>query len=180
LLVSWAKRLLSIELLYLASVALPKLSALCFYLRVFVYHKARIFTFIAIGFVILNWAVFSIAAILQCRPTAYWWDKTIEGGVCFDVQAFYRAMCVPNIATDLIVLVLPIISLMQLNLPLFKKIALCFIFVTGSVWVLPYHIIPMWHVDEANLSFHILEACSHPYIDSQSSLPQTPSQMVLV
>jgi hypothetical protein len=95
------------------------------------------------GFVILNWAVFSISAILQCRPVAYWWDWSIQGGICFNVQIFYRAMCVPSIVTDVMVLALLITSLVQLKLPLFKKIALCFIFLTGSVWVLPYYVVPI-------------------------------------
>jgi rhodopsin domain-containing protein len=133
LVIGWAKGMLAIELIYLASVALPKLSALCFYMRVFVFRKTRIFAYSIMGFVILNWAVWSISAILQCRPVAYWWDKTIPGGVCFNVQIFYRAMCVPNIATDIMVLALPITSLIQLKLPLFKKVALSFIFLTGSV-----------------------------------------------
>jgi hypothetical protein len=128
-----AKEVLALELTYLASVSLSKLSALCFYIRVFVYLKARIVASIVIGFIILNWVVFSIAAILQCKPIAYFWDITIRGGVCFDGQAFLKAMSVPNIVTDIIILALSITPLTQLTLPLFKKIALCFIFLTGSV-----------------------------------------------
>src|ERR1700722_4955795 len=86
--------------IYLPSVSLPKLSALCFYLRVFVYRKGRVFAYITIGLVILNWVVFSITSIFQIRPIAYWWDKTIQGGVCFDLQIYFPAMCVPNIFTD--------------------------------------------------------------------------------
>ena len=140
LIAGWAKGIYAIVLIniYLASVSLPKLSALFFYLRVFVYRKGRIFAYITIGLVILNWVVFSITSIFQCRPIAYWWDKTIQGGVCFNFQIYYPAMCVPNIATDVIVLLLPISSLIQLKLPLLKKIALCFIFLTASVWVPPY------------------------------------------
>jgi rhodopsin domain-containing protein len=134
LVIGWAKGILAMELIYFSSVALPKLSALCFCLRVFVFgRKAHIFAWTVIGVVILNWATFSISAILQCRPVAYWWDKTIQGGVCFNVPVFLRVTCVPNIATDIMVLALPITSLMQLKLPLFKKIALCFIFLTGGV-----------------------------------------------
>ncbi|KAN0066797.1 hypothetical protein V8E54_015086, partial [Elaphomyces granulatus] len=136
LVIGWAQGILAMELIYFSSVALPKLSLLCFCLRVFVFRKARIFAWIVISVVILNWATFSIAAILQCRPVAYWWDKTIQGGVCFDAQVFFRAMSVPNIATDVMMLALPITSLMQLRLPLFKKIALCFIFLTGGVGML--------------------------------------------
>jgi len=176
LVIGWAKGIFAIELIYLASVALPKLSALCFYMRIFVCRKSRIFACTVMGFVILNWAVFSISAIIQCRPVAYWWDKSIQGGVCFNVQTFYRAMCVPNIATDVIVLLLPISSLIQLKLPLLKKAALCFIFLTASVWVPPY---ADQSYSDASWSL-VLEACSHPYIDSQSSLPPMPSQTKLV
>jgi rhodopsin domain-containing protein len=131
--IGFGKGILAADLIYLPSVALPKLSALCFCLRVFVFRKARIFTWIVIGVVIINWAAFSMSAILQCRPLAYCWDKTIQGGVCFNIQVFFRVACVPNIATDVMMLALPITSSMQLRLPLFKKIALCFIFLTGSV-----------------------------------------------
>jgi rhodopsin domain-containing protein len=133
----WAKEIFSIVFInmYLASVSLPKLSALFFYLRVFVYRKGRVLAYIVIGLVILNWAVFSITSIFQCRPIAYWWDKTIQGGVCFNLRIYNPAMCVPNIATDVVVLLLPISSL---KLPLLKRIALCFIFLTASVWVPPY------------------------------------------
>jgi len=131
----WAKEIFSIVFInmYLASVSLPKLSALFFYLRVFVYRKGRVLAYIVIGLVILNWAVFSITSIFQCRPIAYWWDKTIQGGVCFNLRIYNPAMCVPNIATDVVVLLLPISSLMQLKLPLLKRVALCFIFLTASV-----------------------------------------------
>ncbi|KAN0068104.1 hypothetical protein V8E54_013674 [Elaphomyces granulatus] len=132
----WAKGTIATDLIYLPSVALPKLSALCFCLRVFVFRKVRIFTWIVIGIVIINWAAFTISATLQCRPLAYWWDKTIQGGFCIDVQLLFRLACIPNLAIDVMVLALPITSLMQLRLPLFKKIALCFIFLTGSVGML--------------------------------------------
>jgi rhodopsin domain-containing protein len=166
LIAGWAKGVFEIVLInvYLASVSLPKLSALFFYLRVFVYRKGRIFAYITIGLVILNWVVFSITSIFQCRPIAYWWDRTIQGGVCFNVRIYYSAICVPNIATDVIVLLLPISSLIKLKLPLLKKIALCFIFLTASVWFLPMSVL-----FRRKLIF--LEACSHPYIDSHSSLP---------
>ncbi|KAN0077868.1 hypothetical protein V8E54_006172, partial [Elaphomyces granulatus] len=131
----WTNRIYALVLInvYLASVSLPKLSALFFYLRVFVYRKGRIFAYITIGLVILNWVVFSIMSIFQCRPIAYWWDKRIQRGICFNIQIYYLVMCVPNIVTDVIVLLLPISSLIQLKLPLLKKIALCFIFLTASV-----------------------------------------------
>ena len=89
LVIGWAKGILAIELIYLSSVALPKLSALCFYMRIFV---CRIFACIVMGFVILNWAVFSISALLQCRPIAYWWDQFRE--VSALTSKYFTGRCV--------------------------------------------------------------------------------------
>jgi hypothetical protein len=135
LIVGWAKGIFAIELMHPTSVLLPKLSALYFYLRIFTSRTSRILAYFTIALVASNWGAFVIAVFLQCRPLAYWWDRTVPGGNCFNVQALYRAMCVPNIVTDLIVMALPISSIMELKLPIFRKIALTTIFLTASALV---------------------------------------------
>ena len=133
LITGWAKGIFAVELIYLTSVALPKLSVLSFYLRIFTTRGSRIFAQAAIALFSVNWAAFMVACFFQCRPLAFWWDKTIEGGSCFNVQAFYRAMCVPNLFTDLVVMLLPMQPILKLKLQLFKKIALLVIFLTASM-----------------------------------------------
>jgi hypothetical protein len=133
LIAGWAKGIFAIELIYLTSVALPKLSVLFFYLRIFTTRVSRISAQGTIVLISLNWVAFVVACFFQCRPLAFWWDKTIEGGSCFNIQAFYRAMCVPNLFTDLIVMSLPMQPIWKLKLQVFKKIALLIIFLTASM-----------------------------------------------
>ena len=133
LITGWAKGIFAIELIYLTSVALPKLSVLCFYLRIFATRGSRISAQAAIALISLNWAAFVVTCFFQCRPLAFWWDRTIEGGSCFNIQAFYRAMCVPNLFTDLVVMLLPMQPILKLKLQVFKKIALLIIFLTASM-----------------------------------------------
>lgn len=140
LITGWAKGIFAVELIYLTSVALPKLSVLVLYLRIFTTRGCQISAQGTIALVTLNWVAFVVSCLLQCRPLAFWWDRTIEGGSCFEVQAFYRAMCVPNLFTDLIVMLLPMQPILKLRLQVFKKIALLIIFLTASMCVHPYHL----------------------------------------
>jgi hypothetical protein len=133
LITGWAKGIFAVELIYLTSVALPKLSVLFLYLRIFATRVSRICAQGTIVLISLNWVAFVVACFFQCRPLAFWWDKTIEGGSCFNIQAFYRAMCVPNLFTDLIVMSLPMQPIWKLKLQVFKKIALLIIFLTASM-----------------------------------------------
>ena len=137
LMVGWAKGIYAIEIIYLTAVALPKLSAMAFYVRIFIingkYTLLRPVAYGTVALIIANWIAFVLAAILQCHPIAFWWDKTIAGGTCFDVQSFYRAMCVPNLFTDIVVLGLPIGSIYKLQMRLAKKLSLIAIFMTACV-----------------------------------------------
>ncbi|MCJ1383911.1 hypothetical protein MMC17_007025 [Xylographa soralifera] len=131
-LTAWAKSLYALEWLYLASVALPKTSILCLYLRIFTNRAARIACYTLIGVIVANWIAFILAATFQCTPVAYQWDKTIPGGNCFDIIAFYKASSGPNIVTDAIILVLPISTVWRLKAPLVRKLGLMFVFLTAS------------------------------------------------
>jgi hypothetical protein len=66
-------------------------------------------------------------------PIAYAWDKTIEGGKCFDFRAFATSSSVPNIVTDVAVLFLPIRTVTELRISIGRKAGLMLIFLTGSV-----------------------------------------------
>lgn len=133
--IAWGKSIYATEWLYLTAVALPKISILAFYLRIFTMRYARITCYILIFIVAANWVVFEIVWAFQCSPVAYQWDKSIPGGKCIDVQASYRASSAPNIATDAIMLILPIPIAWQLKVSVIRKLGLIFVFLTGSVLV---------------------------------------------
>lgn len=83
--------------------------------------------------VLANWIAYLIAASLQCFPFEYQWNKNIEGGKCVDQPVFYRTVSAPNIATDLVILVLPMRMIVKLKTSASRKIGLLFVFLSGSV-----------------------------------------------
>lgn len=130
---SWAKSLYALEWLYLPSVALPKISILALYLRIFTNSTVRITCYITITVLVANWIAFLFASTFQCSSIAYQWNKTIPGGKCFNVAALYKASSAPNIVTDILIMVLPIPTIWQLQASRIRKVGLMFVFFIGSV-----------------------------------------------
>ncbi|KAH8890288.1 integral membrane protein [Thozetella sp. PMI_491] len=133
LLVGWAQTILAFEIVYFTSVALPKMAIVFLYLRIFVW-KGGMRTAAHILLAALAATGFSLVmtACFQCRPLAFWWDRTIPGGTCIDVQTFFHAQAIPGIILDLFVMALPVRTIWQLKLPLHKRLALLFIFLVAS------------------------------------------------
>jgi hypothetical protein len=130
---SFFKGVLVAEILHLPAVAFPKLCIIVLYLRVFTNKYARFATWILIYVVGGTWIAYTVAACFQCRPFAFNWDKTIPEGKCFDVNAFALSSSVPNIVSDVAILLLPLRTILDLKVSLGKRIGLCLIFLTGSV-----------------------------------------------
>lgn len=127
------KGILIQEVLHLPAVAFPKLCIVLLYLKVFTNKWARMATWALIYIIVATWISFFVAAMFQCLPFAYNWDKTIPGGHCFNVIVFGHSSSIPNIVTDVAVLVLPIRTVMDLKVSVGRRIGLLLIFLTGSV-----------------------------------------------
>jgi hypothetical protein len=130
---SWAKLIFPVELSALLAIATSKLAILTIYLRIFVTPSVRLTTYILIGLVIATWVGESVAGCLQCLPIQYQWDKGAMGGRCFNQLAYYRFLSLPNIATDTVMLVLPMPTVWRLHTTRSQKVGLTFIFLTGSM-----------------------------------------------
>jgi hypothetical protein len=126
------KGVLANEFLHPPAVAFPKLVVVILYLRVFTNKWARMITWGLVYTIAAAWFAYTVAALVQCRPFAYNWDKTIPGGQCFDVTTFAISSSVPNIVTDVIVLFLPIQTIVDLKVSIGKRVGLMLIFLTGS------------------------------------------------
>lgn len=111
---------------------LPKLTILILYLRVLREKWARRITWVVAVFVILNTIANFLTAAFICRPFAANWDKSIPGH-CGDNMAFLRCVSIPNIVTDLAILVLPLPTLYRLQISTAKKIGLTLTFLTGGL-----------------------------------------------
>jgi hypothetical protein len=121
------------EFLHPAAVAFPKLCVVLMYLRIFTNKYERMAAYVLIAIVAATWFSYTTATVFQCMPIAFAWDKTIEGGKCFDFRAFATSSSVPNIVTDVAVLFLPIRTVTELRISVGRKAGLMLIFLTGSV-----------------------------------------------
>lgn len=117
---------------YKISVCLNKVAAILFCLRIFISQNFRIAAFIVMG-IIIAWSIGGVGAtIWQCVPIAGAWNKSL-GARCINSDRFWVAYAVMNVLTDIMVLVLPIPSVLQLQLKLREKLLLCGIFLMGGL-----------------------------------------------
>ena len=71
--------------------------------------------------------------IFQCKPIAFAWNKSIRGGTCINVLAFFRFIAVPTVISDVAVLALPLPMIWQLQMSTKHKLALSGVFILGSL-----------------------------------------------
>lgn len=131
----WAKYIIAFEFIHFGAVCLPKMAIVCFYLRMFQW-RGRMFAAAAAVQLLLAtvWFVSCVVAGLQCRPLAFWWDRTLPGGgTCIDITAFFRAQAVASPVLDCLVIALPVSTICGLRLAMRKRTELIFIFAVGSL-----------------------------------------------
>lgn len=71
--------------------------------------------------------------IFSCMPIAKSFDISVTGGRCISTAALYIATAVFNIASDIILFILPIPMVVGLQMRWKQKLGLLFIFGIGSV-----------------------------------------------
>lgn len=129
------KGIMILEVLHPAAVAFPKLTVVMLYLHILTNKYERIVAKILVVLILATWISYTIAAMFQCMPFAFNWDKTIPNGRCFNVQFYANSSSVPNMITDLAVLVLPLRSVWGLKISVGRRVGLLLIFLTGSMFV---------------------------------------------
>ncbi len=85
----------------------------------------------------LNWMTSLFLAILICHPFGYAWlsiDSYPKGG-CGNVAAAYFSVSIPNILTDIIILVLPMHASWNLQTQTAQKTGLTITFLSGCMYV---------------------------------------------
>ncbi|KAI1642488.1 uncharacterized protein F4817DRAFT_320755 [Daldinia loculata] len=122
------------QLLWAISLCLCRVSILILSTKIFLVQSfivtARI-TYV----LVLGWGLTAIlTAFLLCRPFAYNWDKSIEGGVCGDPTVSWAITGVLNMISDLMILIMPMPYLLRLELAWEKRLRLAALF---GVLVLP-------------------------------------------
>ncbi|KAH9909708.1 hypothetical protein F4778DRAFT_10299 [Xylariomycetidae sp. FL2044] len=117
---------------YAVCVVLTKLSVLCFYQRIFspmkrLYHLSWGFGVFIVAY---NLALVFVTAF-ECVPLSSMW--TGAPGKCFDTLPPFTTLGIVNVVADVGILALPIRYIIQLNLPLTRRIQVCGIFLLGAL-----------------------------------------------
>ncbi|KAI0107389.1 hypothetical protein F4776DRAFT_424658 [Hypoxylon sp. NC0597] len=116
---------------YISSMASIRLSILALYIRLFpTRFTIRYGRFLAI-ITILWLIVASLLCLLQCKPISSNWEMKNDG-ICSAVREHFLSMTTTNIILDIFTLCLPIKEIKGLQMPLWKKIAICGIFIAGG------------------------------------------------
>lgn len=132
-LVPTLKSIYAAEQLLYAGTALPKLSLLFLYLRIFDGRNIRITTWILIAVTVITWITWSFIALFLCRPVSFYWDRLIPHGECTNINHFWRSIPPFNIATDLVTMILPLPTIWRLEASRMKRVGVIGIFLTGGV-----------------------------------------------
>ncbi|KAJ5544448.1 hypothetical protein N7535_007153 [Penicillium sp. DV-2018c] len=126
--------LYSYTFIYAASCTCTRLSILFFYKRIFSplerpLQVALIFGgFLTLSYPIIVWVTMGNA----CKPVSYFWTQfSGTEGHCIDVQQFFLAAGILNMLNDFVVLVIPFPRIIQLQMSVKKKSAICGIMAVG-------------------------------------------------
>ncbi|XHG05000.1 hypothetical protein AWENTII_008252 [Aspergillus wentii] len=131
-LIIFAKIGYSNSFVYTACIAFIKLSILTLYKRLFSTRRMILASNLIATFVIL-WAIsIFIAGALICIPVNKFWDQSIPGH-CLDSATFYYAMQIPNIFSDLVILIMPMKIVWALPIPKTQRMLLSCVFVVGGL-----------------------------------------------
>ncbi|MCJ1245407.1 hypothetical protein MMC30_002611 [Trapelia coarctata] len=128
----WAKYLIAIEFIYFGGVNIPKLAILVLYRRLFPKKAIRIVIHVLIAALVGLTISTVVTATVACRPFAANWNPNIPGAVCIDKEAFFIWGSIPNIITDIVMLILPIRVVWNLHTTTRLKFGLTVTFTIGS------------------------------------------------
>ncbi|KAL4940971.1 hypothetical protein BDV06DRAFT_11933 [Aspergillus oleicola] len=122
------------ETLYVISIAFTKICMLLLLLRLFPDDSFRLVTKLVLALTMVWCLAFLFALLFTCRPLSYFWrmwEGEGGGGACFDQVALVWAHGITNMVLDVVILVLPMPTLIKLNLSWGRKIGICSMFAVG-------------------------------------------------
>jgi hypothetical protein len=121
------------ELVYALSIPFPKLAIICLYIRLFTSKISKVLLY-ATGCIITITALLGVIAVfINCRPFHAFWDRSVPSHCILDSMTTMRFYSIPNIATDVVMLVIPIPALYRLNVGILAKIGAAFTCLISTV-----------------------------------------------
>ncbi|KAK7970003.1 CFEM domain protein [Apiospora saccharicola] len=121
------------EMIYITSLALTKVSILCFYLKVFPARSFRNVAYVLIGLNLVYALTYDFMLAFQCQPIdGAWlfWDGEYKAK-CISINVLGWSAAGVNIVLDLATIILPLPQLFQLSMSLKKKAQIVLMFAVG-------------------------------------------------
>ncbi|QMW36065.1 hypothetical protein G4B84_011594 [Aspergillus flavus NRRL3357] len=116
---------------------------------------------------LVSWclAVF-ITVLLQCRPIALNWNKTLEG-TCIDPKQFFFGNAISNLLIDVVILALPIPMVLQLQLRLSQKLTILGIFLLGGFVCVAsiMRVVTLDIFETMDTSYSVMEAATWTFVE---------------
>ncbi|KAI1073196.1 hypothetical protein LB507_010803 [Fusarium sp. FIESC RH6] len=159
--VIFLKLLLAFENIYVTAVMMIKLALLAMYLRVFPSRGFRLISAIIAATVVAWWIAICAVCIFQCHPIKKAWLPLIDGK-CIDLKASFIGNAVPNIATDVAILCLPVRQILKLQVNTAQKLSLLVIFMLGSfvLFASIYRFTTIMQFDPIDTTWTLATACT--------------------
>ncbi|KAM0494150.1 hypothetical protein ACHAP8_008746 [Fusarium lateritium] len=127
------KILLAFECIYVTAVMMVKLALIQMYLRIFTSRGFKLASAIIAATVVAWWIAICAVCIFQCRPIRRGWMPWLTEGSCIDLKASFIGNAIPNIATDIAILCLPVTQIVKLQVNIAQKLSLLVIFLLGGL-----------------------------------------------
>ncbi|KAI2793307.1 hypothetical protein POX_b03361 [Penicillium oxalicum] len=118
--------------IYTVNVMLIKLSILALYRRLFSTRYMTLAVYCMGVFVILWTVSICVAATLNCIPVARFWDRSLAGA-CIDPDKFYYGAQIPNIVSDVLLLLMPQGLVWSLPVAKSQRLLLSCVFMVGGL-----------------------------------------------
>ncbi|KAF5022704.1 hypothetical protein F66182_5252 [Fusarium sp. NRRL 66182] len=115
---------------------LSKTSLLTFYLGISPQKWFRVAIFTTIGFVVAYTLIIANLLLFGCRPVSTAWDPfRFATGKCVDNAVLYIVIAIVNIASDLILFIIPIPVIVRLKMPVGQKVGAAIMFGVATMTV---------------------------------------------
>ncbi|KAL8941282.1 MAG: hypothetical protein Q9216_002343 [Gyalolechia sp. 2 TL-2023] len=121
----------TIQIIFATAITVTRLSLLLFYHRIFPVKRFKIVALITGCILICWWISFIFAIIFSCYPVESFWNKAIVGH-CVNEHTLSWGITGTELATNIIMLILPIPWLWKLRLAWSKKLAITGMFALGT------------------------------------------------
>ena len=132
-----AKIVLSAVIVYIPTLALAKISLIVLYYRTLRQKRYQRWILYTLAFIIGGYSFgLMLAMLFGCHPVQRAWDPFVQG-TCLDQYTLYIILAVLNIISDIALILVPIPTVLGLNMPSIQKAGLLLMFMIGCAYVSP-------------------------------------------